>query len=98
MEKKYIYYKFPTSLSGWRERWFYIGNHEPFLPERTVGALKITTEWSKPCQDKARSQAAQYDKKVEGCTSHWCDSDVLLDWQATLLDFLQTPFRNLMPF
>jgi hypothetical protein len=38
MKKKY---KFPTSLSGWRERWFYIGNHEPSLPERTVGALKI---------------------------------------------------------
>jgi hypothetical protein len=50
--KKYIFYKFPTSLLGWREKWFYIGNEEPSLPERTAGALKITTEWSKPCRDK----------------------------------------------
>jgi hypothetical protein len=40
MERKYIPYKFPNSLLGWRERWFYVGNHEPSLPERTAGALK----------------------------------------------------------
>jgi hypothetical protein len=45
MEKKYIPYKFLNSLSGWRERWFYIGNNEPSLPKRTARALKITTEW-----------------------------------------------------
>jgi hypothetical protein len=49
MEKKYIFYKFLSSLSGWRERWFYIGNHAPSLPESTAGALKITCKWSKPC-------------------------------------------------
>jgi hypothetical protein len=52
MKKKYISYKFPTNLSGWSERWFYIGNHEPSLPERTDGVLKITTEWSKPYRDE----------------------------------------------
>jgi hypothetical protein len=41
MEKKYIPYKFPTSLYGWTERWFYIGNHHPSLPERTAEALRI---------------------------------------------------------
>jgi hypothetical protein len=54
MEKKYISYKFPSSLSGWREKWFYIGNHAPSLPERTAGALKITREWSKPCKDESQ--------------------------------------------
>jgi hypothetical protein len=54
MEKKYISYKLPTSLLGWRERWFYIGNHKPSPPERTDGALWITTEWSKPCQDESQ--------------------------------------------
>jgi hypothetical protein len=49
MEKKYIPYKFPTSLLGWREKWFYIGNHEPSLLERTSEAPKITIEWSKAC-------------------------------------------------
>jgi hypothetical protein len=46
MEKKYIPYKFLTSLSGWREWWLYIGNHQPSLPERTAGAPKITGEWT----------------------------------------------------
>jgi hypothetical protein len=54
MDKKYIPYKFPTSLSIWRERWFYIGNHKPLLPERTAGALKIHGEWTMPCHDTSQ--------------------------------------------
>jgi hypothetical protein len=45
MDKKYLEFKFPTSLSSWRERWFYIGNHKPSLPERTTEKLKIAREW-----------------------------------------------------
>lgn len=52
--KKYIPYKFPTSLLSWRERWFFIRNHEPSLLERTTGALKITDEWTLPCQDMSK--------------------------------------------
>jgi hypothetical protein len=51
MEKKYIQYKFPTSLLGWRERWFYIGNHQPSLPERTAEGPKITSEWTLGTRD-----------------------------------------------
>jgi hypothetical protein len=54
MEKKYISQKFRSSLSGWREKWFYIGNHAPSLPERTARALKINRKWSKPCKDKSQ--------------------------------------------
>jgi hypothetical protein len=54
MEKKYISYKFLRSLSGWREKWFYIGNHMPSLPGRTARALKINRKWSKPCKDKSQ--------------------------------------------
>jgi hypothetical protein len=54
MEKKYISYKFLTSLSGWRERWFYIGNHAPSLLERTTRVLKITAKWSNPCRDECQ--------------------------------------------
>jgi hypothetical protein len=45
MEKVYIPYKFPSSLSGWKEHWFYIGNHMPSLLERTAGVPKITGGW-----------------------------------------------------
>jgi hypothetical protein len=54
MEKKDIPYKFPTSLSRWRERWFYIENHHPSLPERTAGALRIHGEWKMPCRDMSQ--------------------------------------------
>jgi hypothetical protein len=54
IKKKYIPYKFPTSLSRWRERWFYIGNHQPSLPGRTVGALRICGEWTMPCRDMSQ--------------------------------------------
>jgi hypothetical protein len=54
MEKKYIPYKFLTCLSGWREPWFYIGNHELSLPERTAGALQIAGKWTMACRDKSQ--------------------------------------------
>jgi hypothetical protein len=51
MEKMYIPYKVPTSLSRWREQWLYIANHNPSLPERTAGALRIQGEWTMACHD-----------------------------------------------
>jgi hypothetical protein len=47
LEKKYIPYKFPSRLSSWKERWFYIGNHAPSLLERTARVPKITGGWTK---------------------------------------------------
>jgi hypothetical protein len=47
MEKVYIPYMFPSSLSGWKERWFYIGNHTPSLPERTARVPKVTGGWTR---------------------------------------------------
>jgi hypothetical protein len=68
MDKKYISYKFPSSLSRWREKWFYIGNHAPSLPESTAGALKITHEWFKPCRDESQIlELLGMIKKAEGC-------------------------------
>ena len=46
MQKKYIPCKLPSNVSGWRECGFYIGNHEPALPEMTPGAPKIVGEWT----------------------------------------------------
>jgi hypothetical protein len=79
MEKKYISYKFLRSLSGWREKWFYIGNHMPSLPGRTARALQITCDWSKPAGMKPDPESTWYDKKAEGCGRYWCSGDVLVD-------------------
>jgi hypothetical protein len=54
MEKKYIPYKFSTSLSGWREHWFYIGNHQPTLPEMTTEGPKIAGEWRLGARDMSQ--------------------------------------------
>jgi hypothetical protein len=54
MEKKYIPYKLPTSVSGWKEWWFYNGNHQPSLPKRTARALGICSEWTMPCRDMSQ--------------------------------------------
>ncbi|RLM69982.1 putative gypsy-type retrotransposon [Panicum miliaceum] len=42
--KEYNDYKIPTNHSGWKELWFYIGNHEPALPERTPGKVQQCRE------------------------------------------------------
>jgi hypothetical protein len=66
MKKKYIPYKYLTSLSGWRERWFYIGNYKPSLPKRTAGALKIRGEWTMPCCDMSIEDLLKLIKEHRG--------------------------------
>jgi hypothetical protein len=44
--EKYIKYKFPTSHPGWKDLWFYIGNHKPSLAVRTGGVPKPQPEWN----------------------------------------------------
>jgi hypothetical protein len=104
MEKKYISYEFPSSLSGWREKWFYIRNRAPSLLERTTGALKITHEWSKPCVDESQiPDLLSMIKKVERCGCHWRSGDVLMCRQAdpatteTVKVWLRVPW-SLRPF
>jgi hypothetical protein len=53
MEKKYIL-QFLTSLSGWKERWFYVGNHKPALPEMIARSPKITYEWTMSPRDMSQ--------------------------------------------
>jgi hypothetical protein len=45
MDQNYIDYKLPSSLSVWKERWFYIGNHKPAPAKRTNDRPKIRFEW-----------------------------------------------------
>lgn len=46
MDNKYIEYRFLSSLSGWKDRWFYIGNHKLAFLERTGGVLKPQPAWN----------------------------------------------------
>jgi hypothetical protein len=88
MEKKYILYKFWTSLSGWRERWLYIGNHEPLLLERTAGALKIATECTLACQDMSQIEdLLGMIKKHRNAGVTW--ASVMYSWVGRRIQLLQ---------
>jgi hypothetical protein len=56
-QEKYISYKFPTSLFGWREKLFYIENHEPSRLERTAGHSRSQRSGLSPAKMRARSQS-----------------------------------------
>lgn len=42
---RYIHYKFPTNILGWKDDWFYIGNHTPALPEKSGKSPVPRKEW-----------------------------------------------------
>jgi hypothetical protein len=44
--EKYFSYKFPSNIAGWKNHWFYIGNHAPQLPERSGEPPVQQPEWN----------------------------------------------------
>jgi hypothetical protein len=42
---KYLTYKFPSNLPGWRNYWFYIENHAPHLPTKSNRPPVVRPEW-----------------------------------------------------
>jgi hypothetical protein len=43
---KYLTYKFPSIIPGWKNHWFYIENHAPQLPEKTNNPPVVSPEWN----------------------------------------------------
>jgi hypothetical protein len=43
---KYLTYKFPSNLPGWKNHWFYIENHAPHLPTKSNRPPVIRGEWN----------------------------------------------------
>jgi hypothetical protein len=43
---KYLTYKFPSNLPGWKNHWFYIKNHAPHLPTKSNRPPVIRVEWN----------------------------------------------------
>ena len=48
MAEKYIPYSLRCQIGDWKAEWFYIDNHAPALPERTLGPPKQRHEWCVP--------------------------------------------------
>jgi hypothetical protein len=43
---KYLTYKFPSNLPGWKNLWFYIENHAPHLPTKSNRPPVVRGEWN----------------------------------------------------
>jgi hypothetical protein len=43
---KYLSYKFPSNIPGWKNHWFYIENHAPELPEKSNRPPVVRPEWN----------------------------------------------------
>jgi hypothetical protein len=43
---KYLTYKFPSNIPGWKNHWFYIENHAPQLPEKSNSPPVVRPEWN----------------------------------------------------
>jgi hypothetical protein len=44
--EKYLSYKFPSNLPGWKNHWFYIENHAPPLPTKSNRPPVVRGEWN----------------------------------------------------
>jgi hypothetical protein len=44
--ERYLSYKFPSNLPGWKNHWFYSENHAPQLPEKTNNPPVVRPEWN----------------------------------------------------
>jgi hypothetical protein len=43
---RYLSYKFPSNIPGWKNHWFYIENHAPQLPEKSGKPPVMRPEWN----------------------------------------------------
>jgi hypothetical protein len=44
--ERYLSYKFPSNLPGWKYHWFYTENHAPQLPGKTNNPPVVRPEWN----------------------------------------------------
>jgi hypothetical protein len=43
---KYLAYKFPSNIPGWKNHWFYIENHAPQFLEKSNRPPVVRPEWN----------------------------------------------------
>jgi hypothetical protein len=64
---RYISYKFPSNIPGWKNYWFYIGNHTPELPEKSGKPPVIRPEWN---TELSRGDLDQVDELLSIIAAH----------------------------
>ena len=56
MDKVYIPYKLSSKVIDWKQKWFYIENHNATLPTIAPGARKVKGEWNMGPADDSQVQ------------------------------------------
>jgi hypothetical protein len=64
---RYLSYKFPSNIPGWKNHWFYIGNHVPQLPERSGKPPVLRPEWN---TELAKGDMDQVDELLALIAAH----------------------------
>jgi hypothetical protein len=64
---KYISYKFPSNIPGWKQQWFYIANHAPQLPVRSGKSPVQRAEWT---LEPAEAEMDQVNELLELIAAH----------------------------
>jgi hypothetical protein len=64
---RYISYRFPSNISGWKSHWFYIGNHAPQLPKKSGKPPVMRPEWN---TEPSRGDLDQVDELVAIIAAH----------------------------
>ena len=88
MDKKYIPYKLSVKVIDWKQKWFYIGNHESTLPVIALGPPVVTPEWKKkPIDDSQISDLLGWiaDLKQDRITGE----AIVFDWMKRRIQPLQ---------
>jgi hypothetical protein len=66
-ELSHIFYKFSSNISGWKNHWFYIGNHAPQLPEKSGKPPVVRPEWN---AELSRGDLDQVDELLAIIAAH----------------------------
>jgi hypothetical protein len=64
---RYLFYKFPSNIPGWKSHWFYIGNHAPQLPEKSGKPPVVRPEWN---TELSRGDMNQVDELLAIIAAH----------------------------
>jgi len=96
MGQNYIEYSLPSNLSRWHNRWVYIGNHQPGLPERNDVTPKWTVEWTQHPDATELDQVLELVKRIkalkaEGVTG----ASVVYSWITRRIQPLQKRLLDL---
>lgn len=62
---RYLQYSFVDSFSDWKERWFYIDDHEPSLPKVTGYPPRYNSRWLNQPIDSERDQVDELLARID---------------------------------